>query len=375
MKNVQIWIPKGRNLYYAKFSVRDGASIRHVKRCTGTPDERVAQRIANQMRNLALEDFFELPKLREDGQRCGRIVDRYLAHSVVRNKREVASDFLRVAAVGAKIDRNDARDLPLSRLTADAMIYFRDRGDGRTPTTTNSLMRSARSIFSMRAMEHYRDLAIPKCVHEWRRVAYLKETHDHSFHAIPPETLTAMDHGADMMLRLSAWHKWTPAINEWKNAWACYWLMRLCGLRNSEVEELRWHWISERDKTLYIDIIERKGEFRPKAASGSVPLDKGLHGLLVELFGPPRDGAHVLLGTKTDREVGCLRRVNDFVRRYLPDRVKGAYELRKQYGSEMAAKYGIETAAKLLRHRDIKTAWSHYYDSLKLSQVTPVSRT
>lgn len=370
MKHACIFIPRGKNVYYASFRIRG----KQFLRATGTPDQRTAQRIADQMRNLALENLFgTLPKLREDGPKCGSIVDRYLANSAVRNAREVASDFLRVATIGAVVRRNDARDLPLSRLTAEAMIHFRDRGDGASPTSTNALMRSAKSIFSIRAMEQYRDLQIPACINEWKRVAYLPERKSHSFQAIPPETLAKMDRKADMMLRLARWHN-PPVSYEWMNAWACFWLMRLCGLRNSEVEALGWHWLQPRKDGMVIEIIERKGEFWPKGSSGCVPIDIGLYELLLEQYGPRVDGQHVLLGTKTDRSNGCLRRVNDFVRRYLPDRQKGAYELRKQFGSEMAARYGIETAAKLLRHKGIKTAWEHYYDSLKLSGVKPLAR-
>ena len=35
----------------------------------------------------------------------------------------------------------------------------------------------------------------------------------------------------------------------------------------------------------------------------------------------------------------------------------------------MARRYGLETAARLLRHSAIKTAWEHYYDDLKLQDV------
>ena len=60
------------------------------------------------------------------------------------------------------------------------------------------------------------------------------------------------------------------------------------------------------------------------------------------------------------------------MRRHLPDRQKGAYELRKQWGSEMALRYGIERAARLLRHQGIQTAWKHYIDMLNLAEVQPL---
>ena len=85
----------------------------------------------------------------------------------------------------------------------------------------------------------------------------------------------------------------------------------------------------------------------------------------------PRPGAEgfVLGGSHSARWDGAHREVNLYVRRFLPDTSKGAYQLRKQWGSEMARRYGLETAARLLRHSAIKTAWEHYFDDLKLHEV------
>jgi hypothetical protein len=49
------------------------------------------------------------------------------------------------------------------------------------------------------------------------------------------------------------------------------------------------------------------------------------------------------------------------VRPFVPDRTMAAYELRKQYGSEIARHDGIEVASRVLRHVDIKTTWKHYH--------------
>jgi len=55
------------------------------------------------------------------------------------------------------------------------------------------------------------------------------------------------------------------------------------------------------------------------------------------------------------------RKINGFVRPFVPERTKGAYELRKQFGAEVAQRDGIEVASRVLRHVDIKTTWKHYH--------------
>jgi integrase len=64
---------------------------------------------------------------------------------------------------------------------------------------------------------------------------------------------------------------------------------------------------------------------------------------------------------RTEVEVLTERRINAFVRPFIPDRMKGAYELRKQFGAEVARRDGIEVASRVLRHADIKTTWKHYH--------------
>ena len=55
--------------------------------------------------------------------------------------------------------------------------------------------------------------------------------------------------------------------------------------------------------------------------------------------------------------------INDFVRRFIPDGTKGAYNLRKEFGSSIVMRDGIETAAKLLRD-SIAVVEAHYFGLL-----------
>jgi integrase len=102
----------------------------------------------------------------------------------------------------------------------------------------------------------------------------------------------------------------------------------------------------------------------------------GLYEELVGLFGPrvPGPEGFVLAGTMTDRIEGCNRRINTFVRRFMKGTQKGAYNLRKQFGSEMIAKpeIGLELGSALLGHAQVSTTQDHYYDQLKLGKMRPL---
>jgi hypothetical protein len=74
-----------------------------------------------------------------------------------------------------------------------------------------------------------------------------------------------------------------------------------------------------------------------------------------------RSGFVIPRAHKTEAEILTERRINEFVGRFLPDRKKKAYELRKQFGSEIAQRSGIEVASRVLRHKELKTAWNHYH--------------
>jgi hypothetical protein len=249
------------------------------------------------------------------------------------------------------------------------MLAFRNQASSsRAAVTTNRMMRSARSMFSRRAGEFYHGLKLPD-ISAWLGVSFLKAHEDHRFHRIDEGTLKRMDDGTVAMWRLARWKGQADGVR-WRNAWATYWLMRRCGLRNDEVAELRWEWFSQRDGKVWLDMRER-AYWRPKGSAGQVPMAADLHANLLDRFGPPRPGetGFVLQSSHSARWDGAHREVNLYVRRFLPNTSKGAYQLRKQWGSEMARRYGLETAARLLRHSAIKTAWEHYYDDLKLQDV------
>lgn len=409
-QNVNIYIPAGKAVFYANFRMKEKdpknpaiVRTRQVNRSTGSPDRRTAQRIANDMRNSALQGLFEtVPKLRDDCPTVGKVIDTYLAATRVATAKVVVRNFLTVVAEGSGLidDREAARKIRVNSLSAETMQAFRDMTHWppdhpnrpvRTATTINSIMRSARGIFARRAAELYRGLALPQsAITDWLSVSYLTDKSDKRFRRIPEHILAKLDRRAIVMLRYAAklgpavmhWSGPRPAENrpvwagattnshQWVNAYGTYWLMRRCGLRNDECESLRWDWFHRDGDRILLSLVPRP-YWQPKGSAGDVPVAADLYALLIEHFGPAKPGedGFVLKGTASDRYRGANHCVSGWVRKHLRDRTKAAYELRKQWGSEIARKYGIETASKLLRHTDIKTTFSHYFDDLNLGKV------
>jgi integrase len=153
--------------------------------------------------------------------------------------------------------------------------------------------------------------------------------------------------------------------------------MRWCGLRNSEVAALRWGWFVRGRRGPVLELVERVlpdgSRWEPKGRSGTVPIRRRLLAQIRRALRPAfaqeglRRAKPELAGFVIPRAHGTdaahlvERRINEFVRPFLPDRQKGAYELRKQFGAEIAMRDGLEVASRLLRHGAITTTWAHYH--------------
>jgi len=183
------------------------------------------------------------------------------------------------------------------------------------------------------------------------------------FRLIPPDVLASMDAAAEVLRR-------SPDL-ERRKVWAVYSLMRWCGLRNSEIAALRCGWIVRGRRGPVIELVRRVlpdgSTWRPKGSGGVVPVRLRLLAQLRRAMRQdgrrrPHPGAFVIpRANPTDAARLVEREINGFVRPFLPDRQKGAYELRKQFGAEISMRDGIEVASRVLRHGDIKTTWKHYH--------------
>jgi hypothetical protein len=184
-----------------------------------------------------------------------------------------------------------------------------------------------------------------------------REQRFEGFTPIATGVLAEMDAAAELLRRSSSL--------EDRRVWAVFALMRWCGLRNIEVAALRWEWLVRGERNYLWRFESRQLEdgswYAAKGSAGDVPVRRRLLGQLRWALKTRRSGFVIPRANPTDAEVLTERRINEFVRRWVPDRTKGAYELRKQFGAEYCRAHGIEQTSRVLRHGDIKTTWKHYH--------------
>jgi hypothetical protein len=404
-KDVNIYQPKGSRIFYANYRLYapdTGEVLGQRNKSTGLSNRRAAQQWANKEYEHDLRELFSgreiaiVPKrIVESGVTCGEVIDLYLQNCRQTSVKGVVAEFCVVVAEcrGMELKPRQreefVRSVKVSELSSSEFADWREQNlqGKRTPNNIHAIMRTAKGLFTQAVLHHYRDLSgfrnkYPDNIEEWKKVSKPKrqEGEDQTFQAIDPEKLERMDKQAgkgkphrSLMLRLSRLH--ARLGNEadsvrWRNAHAAYWLMRRRGLRNSEVENLRWEWFEVGSSGVKLALIKRLYWNGAKNRVGArVKVKEDLYRELLEVFGPRKEGAegYLLHGDARDRLDGCNEFVNKFFRHFIDDpwRQKGAYELRKQFGSEIAAKYDLATAARELRDRGLETVYRHYYACLK----------
>jgi hypothetical protein len=254
----------------------------------------------------------------------------------------------------------DADAVCMTRLTAEAFERYLRAWPG-SPEGRASTWRQIRAVFADQPRRWYAqaDLVLPDLT-ELRLVraeTLAREQRFEGFTPIATGVLAEMDAAAELLRRSSSL--------EDRRVWAVFALMRWCGLRNIEVAALRWEWLVRGERNYLWRFESRQLEdgswYAAKGSAGDVPVRRRLLGQLRWALKTRRTGFVIPRANPTDAEVLTERRINEFVRRWVPDRTKGAYELRKQFGAEYCRAHGIEQTSRVLRHGDIKTTWKHYH--------------
>jgi integrase len=146
-------------------------------------------------------------------------------------------------------------------------------------------------------------------------------------------------------------------------------LATMAGLRRDEIDKLQWQAFLWNDAVIHIGTTKH---FTPKTSdsTGDVPIDKELAALfrgwhakatgsfVIEADTEPRTGtsyAHYRAQAHFDALISWLRSKGVTA-------VKPLHELRKEFGSQLCAKYGIYAASRMLRHADIAITAQHYLD-------------
>src|SRR6266513_927273 len=146
-------------------------------------------------------------------------------------------------------------------------------------------------------------------------------------------------------------------------------LATMAGLRRNEIDKLQWSAFRWNDGVIRIEETEH---FAPKSSDGAgdVPIDKELLAMfrgwhakaagafVIEADAEPRSAttyAHYRAQADFDALTVWLRAQGVTA-------IKPLHELRKEFGSQLCAKYGIYAASRALRHADIAITAQHYVD-------------
>lgn len=350
------------------YSIRIQRHGKDIARSLGTPLADIARKQAIIFLKAAFSDTWEdqSDKLRQRSasmSTLGELLDLYKrgapteigikSSSAKRN----AGQLLQIVAQARP---GDPAKIPLDQIDEQlARDYIKEaRAAGRSEASIRSSINQARSLFAPKLLHFYREkLQLPRILG-----FPLKELNlsggSSGFVPIPEETIHRMEKAALDELR--------PVH---PSAWRAYLLMARLGLRNSEVEAVRKHWFQDHQGGKVLVLRDRPQEqFKLKnSLEGTLGISQELWEQLTE--GLLEDWDYILEErTPTGRHDTVYRDLNNFVRNYLPDRKKGAYELRKWAGSIVATRSGIYAAQQFLRHKSVKVTESYYATYLRAVQ-------
>jgi len=246
----------------------------------------------------------------------------------------------------------DARSLRVEEINDDlARSYIAlARKQSRSDTSIRSSINQARSLFTPKLRHLYdKKLHLPKILGFSLSSLHLK-TSTEEFVPFPEVSVQQMEQAAHGPLR-----ECQPS------AYRAYLLTSRLGLRNSEVIAVRRHWFETHNGQRLLVLKDRPSEdFKLKnSLSGAIGVSDELWSQLTEGLEEKFDYL-IDETTATGRFDAAYRTLNRFIRQYLPDRQKGAYELSKWAGSIVATRSGIYAAQQFLRHRSVKVTESYY---------------
>jgi integrase len=153
-------------------------------------------------------------------------------------------------------------------------------------------------------------------------------------------------------------------------------LATMAGLRRNEIDKLQWSAFRWNEEVIRIEETEH---FAPKSSDGAgdVPVDKELLAIFRGWYAKATD-AFVIEANSEARSATTYahyRAQPDFdaltvwLRAQGVTAIKPLHELRKEFGSQLCAKYGIYAASRMLRHADIRVTAQHYLDT---KERTPI---
>jgi integrase len=367
--------PPGRNDWHVRFTPPSVDGTRRVVfRSTGTKEIAAAKHIAAQI----IESFWqnsgrgaEPLKLRNDNATIGELITRYEQNAAQRPS-TIRSNARSLRMIVKIVRGGDPDQKSTALLTANLIREFEkrqiERAEKRATATTRSKLieqvrtstasyvRQARSIISQRKMKFYEGMKLPDLT------GFRGETVESPHRSLPRpldmKALTAMNAAA-------------PALAESDpGVYVAHLLFSRIGLRNIEIVNACVHWISDGS----IGIVNRPEEdFFPKGCEGWVPIAPDVLAEILRFQPLCTDGYLVPGANRTERHDAVYRRHSKWVARWIKDRTKTSYELRRYARSrllDMGAT--VFEVRDFLRHRDAQTTQMWYAYRLQNRQLRTI---
>src|SRR5439155_7316881 len=146
-------------------------------------------------------------------------------------------------------------------------------------------------------------------------------------------------------------------------------LATMVGLRRAEIDKLQWQAFLWKQGKVRIETTEHSAP-KTSDSEGEVPIDKELAALFRGWYAKATGVFVIEADTEpqTDTTYAHYRAQSHFDALIMWLRSKGVtalkplHEMRKEFGSQLCAKYGIYAASRALRHADITITAQHYVD-------------
>ena len=254
-----------------------------------------------------------------------------------------------------KINRVKLADVTPSKVNKWRIDFVRKVGSNpvkqrRARITCNSLMRQSKSLFASNLLTH---LSIDKLNKQpFDGVAFYKRESMRYRSKIDVEAL------------IVAATRELPT-----EQLKIFLLATMAGLRRNEIDKLEWGAFDWTASSVRIDTTDH---LTPKTSdsAGDVPIDKELAALF-RGWHAKSTSSFVIDGDaepQSDTSYTYYRAESHFeaLTKWLRGKgvtaAKPLHEMRKEFGSQLCAKYGIYTASTMLRHTDIAITAQHYVD-------------
>lgn len=351
--DVTVYKEPGQDVWYYRVRIHG----KRFKRSTGQTNRAAALAQAKIIaRELRMDGMARSTMARPGFASVGDVLAVWLERSPAKTRKNNASALRKWVRSFAGTEP-DA--VCMTKLTAENFERYLRAWPG-APEGRASTWRQIRAVFADQPMRWYRQagLVLPDLT-DFRLARAETSARERKFEGYTPiavEVLAKMDAAAEVLRRSKS--------AEDRRVWAVYALMRACGLRNSETVALRWEWLVRGSRNYLWRFEGRQLEdgswYAPKGRPGDVPVRRRLLGQLRWALKTRRSGFVIPRANATDAEVLSERAINEFVRPFVPERTKAAYELRKQFGSEYCRVHGIEPTSRVMRHQDLKTTWKSY---------------